>query len=192
MATYQKLGNWMLKEGLIDENQLQAALVLQRRSRKRLGDILVAQGWVKEEDVARCLSEQFDLPLVDPRDVKPCPKALKLVPVVFALSHLFLPVSISESEFFGITADPLDIGSTDAIVQAVGRPVRLAIAAPTALRRAIERCYGLPTHSVWQETTRRKRPRRRTLDAQRDRAALLELLEEHRPAPVGLVELRIA
>ncbi|MCX7800895.1 MAG: hypothetical protein N2109_11200, partial [Fimbriimonadales bacterium] len=76
--------------------------------------------------------------------------------------------------------------------QAVGRPVRLAVAAPTALRRAIERSYGLPTHAVQAEPAKRRPAKRRKLDEQRDRAALLELLEEHQPAPVGLVELRIA
>ncbi len=182
----------MLEKGLISPDQLAEALELQQKTRKRLGDVLVAKGWITEEDVARCLAEQFDLPLVDPRTLEPSSEALRMVPVVFALSHLFLPVDLNDQEFFGVTADPLDIGGTDALAQAIGRPVRLAVAAPTALRRAIERCYGLPAGCVRSEAPKRTAARKRTMDEQRDRAALLELLEEHQPAPVGLVELRIA
>ncbi|MFN3682510.1 MAG: hypothetical protein ACK41F_01095 [Fimbriimonadaceae bacterium] len=192
MGTYRRIGDWMLAQGLISPAQLAEALELHQRTRRRLGDVLVAKGWVTEEDVARCLSEQFDLPIADPRSLQPSSEALRLVPVVFALSHLFLPVSLSESEFFGVTADPLDIGGTDALAQAIGKPVRLAVAPPTALRRAIERFYGLPVRCVSEQNLKRKKPRKRALDEQRDRAALLELLEEHQPAPVGLVELRIA
>ena len=191
MATYQRIGDWMLAQGLVSTEQLAEALELQQRTRKRLGDVLVAKGWVTEDDVARCLAEQFDLTVADVRSLRPSPEALRLVPVVFALSHLFLPVSLTEQEFFGVTADPLDIGGTDALAQAIGKPVRLAIAPPTALRRAIERFYGLPARCVSQQAPKRKASRKRSLDEQRDRAALLELLEEHQPAPVGLVELRI-
>ncbi len=57
-----RLGDILVKRGLLTEQRLADALAMQRRSDKRLGEILIEQGWLSEQDVLRALSAQLSVP----------------------------------------------------------------------------------------------------------------------------------
>lgn len=194
MSQYRKMGSWFLEKGHITEAQLSRVLEVQRASRARFGEVLVSLGYVTEIEVAKCLAEQFDFPIADLKNVTPSPEAMALLPVVTALSCMFLPVSIDEQVFEGIIADPLDIQGTDMIGQAIGRRLKLSIAPPTALHAAIVKHYGLAQapKSGAQGTEAPKRKRRVKIDEQLDRTELLKLMPTSGGTPRGLVEFDAA
>jgi len=60
------LGSLLLRDGLVTEDELDAALAQQRlSSTRRLGEILVTRGALSEAQVSRALAEQHELPFVD-------------------------------------------------------------------------------------------------------------------------------
>ena len=60
-----KLGELLIKDGLIDDYQLSAALSYKRNWGGRLGESLVRLGYLSEKDLCSFLSKQFDLPQID-------------------------------------------------------------------------------------------------------------------------------
>jgi hypothetical protein len=144
MSTYRRVGDWLVQRGFLTEEQREAALETQRTSRLRFGEVLVTMGFVTEHDITTCLSEQFEFPLVDPRDVKPSSEALRIISPTFALSRLVLPVRLTETELHAIIGDPLDLQATDKLNSALGRRLVLSIAEPTKLFEAIAHAYALP------------------------------------------------
>ena len=61
----KKLGELLIEAGKMREDQLNAALEMQKKNNKPLGDILVDIGLVKDEDIAFVLSKQYGLPYID-------------------------------------------------------------------------------------------------------------------------------
>jgi len=61
----KKMGEVLVDEGLVKEDQVQEALRRQRATGENFGDILVAMGFVSEIDIARTLVKQSGLPYID-------------------------------------------------------------------------------------------------------------------------------
>ena len=59
---YLKLGELLVKDGLINAAQLEKAVALQRQDGGRLGEILVKLGFIKEEQMVAAVGEQLNIP----------------------------------------------------------------------------------------------------------------------------------
>ena len=62
-----KLGEMLVKAGLISSDQLQEALGAQKSSGEKLGYVLVSLGYVKEDEITQLLSEQYGVPSINLR-----------------------------------------------------------------------------------------------------------------------------
>ena len=96
MAQRRKLGEMLLAEGLIDEMQLRSALGEQRRWGWRLGVTLVHMGFIDEDRLVGLLSRQFRLPLARLDGKRIQPKALELVPEELAERFHCIPLYLRE------------------------------------------------------------------------------------------------
>jgi hypothetical protein len=143
ITIYRKLGELLVSLGEISNLQLSIALAAQESSSRRLGEILVERGFTTEETIARCLAEQYNYPLVDPRSVQPAPGALAAVDLETALTMKVLPMAISEDQFECAIADPLDVIMTDHLATTLHRRIVLHVAPESALLRSIRESYGL-------------------------------------------------
>ena len=63
---WQHLGSLLINRGLLDVEQVKRAFEEQQLTGKRLGEIVVAHGWITSQDLARALAEQNGLEYVDP------------------------------------------------------------------------------------------------------------------------------
>jgi hypothetical protein len=180
MFEYRRLGELLLAENMITREQLVEALQAQIMTGQRLGEILVFMGALDEDAMAKVLATQYGLDQVDVRKLTPQPEALALVEAWFAVTHLLLPVELTEDALKCVIADPLDILSTDAISQRTGKSLRLALATPTALHHAIVKAYGLQSKELPDATGAMKRlvavSGSRKPRLQKDRETLLEAL----------------
>ena len=61
----KRLGELLLEHGLLTAEQLETALAEQRRQRRPLGQVLLAQGMVDEKALAGVLSLHFNVPQID-------------------------------------------------------------------------------------------------------------------------------
>jgi anti-anti-sigma factor len=59
-----RVGDMLANKGLISKEKLEEAIVLQKRSGKRLGQIIVSKGWVSEELFLSALGEQLGIPYI--------------------------------------------------------------------------------------------------------------------------------
>ena len=62
---WQHLGSLLINRGLLDVEQVKRAFEEQQLTGKRLGEIVVAHGWITPQDLARALAEQNGLEYVD-------------------------------------------------------------------------------------------------------------------------------
>src|ERR1700680_2699278 len=95
-----QLGQLLVSAQLISHDQLAEALIQQSGSGKRIGTTLVELGAIGERDLAKALSTQLLVPMVDLSQQAPSPDAIEVLPESVARAHLAVPIVVDES---GIT-----------------------------------------------------------------------------------------
>ncbi len=137
-----KLGEVLLKKGLITPGQLEHAIKRQQLTGERIGSILVQLGFIQEEDIAKALSEQLHIPYCNLSEVRPQREAIKIIPKDIAERYTVLPLK-KEGDFLHIvTADPLDLTSIEAIENLTYLKLKLYIAPRLKLKQAIAQLYS--------------------------------------------------
>src|ERR671918_2917311 len=125
------LGALLLRDGLVREAELEAALTTQRGSGKRLGEVLVERGIVTRTQVARVLAEQHELPFIELAESEVQVEAAIRLPEELARRYTALPVSVLPDESLLVAvADPTNVLHSDELRLALGRPLRFGVAAP--------------------------------------------------------------
>jgi type IV pilus assembly protein PilB len=116
-----RIGDLLRKEGYITANQLDGALTLQKKSKMRLGRILVKLGHIDEETILNVLSRLQGFPAVTISRESPQPEALKLMPYEIAKEYMAFPLRIAQkTNTFRITmAEPTDTAAVEALQTAV-------------------------------------------------------------------------
>jgi type IV pilus assembly protein PilB len=135
------LGAQLIAAGLVTGEQVDLALVEQRRSGQRLGEILVAQDVLYEEDLARTLAEISGMPYQDLNLEPPDPTVFDYIPEAFCRRRGVLPVRQAGGSLVVAITDPSDIQTLDDLRTLVTGPVRPVVTAPGQLRHAIESGY---------------------------------------------------
>lgn len=142
----KRLGEILLERGLIDVDQLNAALGHQRQWGMRLGTALVAKGFIAEGMLTRVLAESLGIPMVDLARIAVDPKALQIVPRRIAEQYDVFPISLKEQQrgrrlLLLAMADPLNATAIDEIGFTTDTVVKPAIAQISSLEQAIRRYY---------------------------------------------------
>lgn len=143
MNQFMRIGELLVKKGLLTQTTLNEVLAGQHNSGKRIGEVLVERGLVTELQIAQVLAEQYEVPLVAPSSLRPEPAALALLDAKTALSQVVLPYRFSQGELECAIADPLDVEATDRLVQITRCRLRLFVAPRGELLEAIERAYNV-------------------------------------------------
>lgn len=138
-----KIGDLLVKAGVITELQLKAALAEQQQWGGKLGDILVRMEFLTEEVLVRALSKQTGIPRADlTGDANAL--ALSLVPADVAEEFGLVPMSLKDEGRTLLVAmsDPLNLGVTDHLQKLTsGRKIEAQLAGSSAIRNAISRWY---------------------------------------------------
>ena len=111
----KRLGEILVDWGLVEASAITAGLESASRNHLRLGEALVAQGSVSEDDVTKALASQFDL---EYRDLERNPieaSVLSLIPEDIIRRHFVLPVERRDSNLKVIITDPLDLETLDSL-----------------------------------------------------------------------------
>jgi type II secretory ATPase GspE/PulE/Tfp pilus assembly ATPase PilB-like protein len=138
--TWPAFGSLLLRDELVTESELDAALAQQRlSSTRRLGEILVARGALTDEHVARVLAEQHELPFVDLPTHELDIEAGRRLATDLARIHVALPISsLPDGSLLVVVADPTSAFSCEELRAALGSPLQFAVATPAAIDEAIE------------------------------------------------------
>ena len=106
---------------------------------KPLWDAVVGAGLLSEEQLVALAARQFGLPVADLRE--PSASARAMLPERWARRYRVLPLRVASGALEVATADPLNLDCERAISFATGRPVRLSLASPGALGKALDAAY---------------------------------------------------
>ena len=139
--TQDKLGEILVREGLISQEQLRKALLEQKNTGMRLGYTLVKLGFIEETEVSKMLARQYRMPAVDLSRFEVDPKILKLLPPDIATKHTVLPLKREGRTLTVAIADPNNVAAIEDIKFITRCDVFPVIAGEYTLRNAIERYY---------------------------------------------------
>jgi type IV pilus assembly protein PilB len=142
-----KLGEMLVKAGLISPEQLQEALGSQKESGEKLGYVLINLGYVKEDEITQVLSEQYGVPSINLRHFEIEESVIDLIPAEVAQKYLVVPVNRTGATLTIAMADPTNVFAMDDIKFMTGYNVEPVVASELSIREAIETYYG-SAHSL--------------------------------------------
>ncbi len=145
MSDGTPLGALLLREGLLTEAQLDAALADQARSGKQLGRILIESGTISETDLVRALAKQVGLEYFDLSDATLDPSAVGLVSEAIARRYQAIAVGWDDGKLVVAMADPSNVFALDDIRAITGHEVKTVVASPSELAATIDRYFRLDT-----------------------------------------------
>jgi type IV pilus assembly protein PilB len=136
-----RLGENLMRDGLLSREQLTQALVEQKASKQRLGFVLVKLGLVPEIEITKILARQYRMPAVDLSRFEVDPKILKLVPADVAAKGVVLPLKREGRTLTVAMADPSDMGLLEDLKFITRFDLFPVIAGEYTLRSLIEKHY---------------------------------------------------
>lgn len=135
-----RLGELLVRWGLVGASDIERALEVQRRTGKRLGEALVSLNILTPDDLAGALSEQLGLSRT-PEGFWERPP-FRDVPEELVVRHQVFPLRAENGKLYVATADPLDVRAADELRFATGLEVVPEVATLDEVGRAIRRWYG--------------------------------------------------
>jgi type IV pilus assembly protein PilB len=137
-----RLGEILLKESLITQDQLQKALDFQRANGGKLGSCLTKMGFITDDDITGVLSRQYGVPSINLKFYEIDPNVIKLIPQDTALRYQVIPLSRVGSVLTIAMTDPTNVFAMDDIKFMTGFNVEPVVASESAIGEAITRFYG--------------------------------------------------
>jgi type IV pilus assembly protein PilB len=119
-GTYKPLGEHLVAQGVVTEQQIKQALEVQSRSNMFLGQILVDLGFVSAQVIGEILARAFGVPYLDLSTVRPAPEAVALLPEEMIRASQAVPIRANGGVIEVAMADPLHVGHIDQIHLATG------------------------------------------------------------------------
>ena len=136
-----RVGELLLEQKLINEQQLKTALAEQARSGRRLGRVLTDLGMVSEQAFHEALAKHLQIPFMDLRQVKLAPEAVRLLPEALARRSRALVLKADAAGAMVAMADPTDLFAYDELAAALKRPIRLALVKEADLLKTMDAVY---------------------------------------------------
>jgi type IV pilus assembly protein PilB len=140
-AASDRIGDLLVREGLITSDQLTAALRDAKQNNTRIGYSLVKLGFMQEADLTRALAKQYRVPAVDLDRVVVDARIIKLVPAEQALKHLVLPLRRVGRMLTVAMANPTDAGAIDNLKFITRHDIEPVIVGEYTLRKHLEQYY---------------------------------------------------
>ncbi|MBI2749361.1 MAG: type II/IV secretion system protein [Burkholderiales bacterium] len=136
-----RLGDLLVQDKLVTEEQLNQALGEQRGSGRKLGQVLVDHGWITEAQIAKAVARQLRAPYIDLAHFPLRPELAQLLPEAHARRMHAIVLDDPPSGLMVGMADPTDIYAFDEIGRLLKRSIDLAVITETHLHAALDRVY---------------------------------------------------
>ncbi|PXW95567.1 MSHA biogenesis protein MshE [Sphaerotilus hippei] len=136
-----RLGDVLVQQRLVSEQQLDQALEQQRSSGKRLGRVLIDNGLITEDSLVQALARQLRIPFVNLKTFPVKGEAVRLLSESHARRHRAIVIDDKGEHLLLAMADPLDLFAYDELCRQLRRPARLAVVAESQLLGTLDRHY---------------------------------------------------
>jgi len=140
----KRLGDMLLQEHVITDEQLEEALQIKKDTGKRLGEVLVEKNFTTEEAITRALTRQLGVEMVTLTGMNISEDVLNLVAGQVLRKHMVMPFQVAnEGTVLRVAmADPMDMVAIDDISMITGMEVEPYIATSRDIMFAIDKNYG--------------------------------------------------
>ena len=136
-----RLGDILVQQRLLSEEQLGRALELQRSTGKKLGRLLIESGQITEESLANALARQLRIPFVNLKNFPLRGEVVRLLGESAARRFRALVLEDKGEHLLVAMADPLDLFAFDELTRTLKRKVAIAAVAESQLPPAWDRHY---------------------------------------------------
>lgn len=136
-----RLGEILVQQKLLSEEQLQFSLGEQKRTGRKLGRIFVENGFVSEEQISGALAKQLNIPYINLKFYNINPEVVRLLPETQARRFRAIALEDQGQSLLIGMADPTDLFAYDEISRSVKRNIELAVVNEGELLQTIDRIY---------------------------------------------------
>ena len=171
-----RLGELLLSEGLVTEDQLMLALDEQKRSGERLGRILVSNRIITESQLVRALAKHYAIDFIDLDETLIDPGAARMIKESFARRYQALGIGWDDDRLVVAMANPSDVLAIDDIRSLTGADLKPVMSEPGQLTRAIDK--------TWRSATEAEAMLRLASDQADEDDSLAKVKEAAEDAPV--------
>lgn len=136
-----RLGDVLVQQKLISQEQLQQTLELQRTTGKKVGRLLIETGVITEELLANGLARQLRIPFVNLKTFPFRADVVKLLPESSARRFKALALEDKGDSLLVALSDPLDLFAFDELTRILKRNISIAAVPESQLAAAFDRLY---------------------------------------------------
>ena len=136
-----RLGESLVQQKLISQEQLDIALAEQKRSGRRLGKVLIENGFVTEDQISEALAKQLNIPHINLKYYSVNPEVVRLLPETQARRFRAIILEQRGERLLIGMADPSDLFAYDEIARLLKKDIDLAVVNEGLLLQAIDRLY---------------------------------------------------
>ncbi len=137
-----RIGEILIKERLITSLQLEEALKIQKETGKRLGQVFISEGWIKEEDLIEALGRQMKLPHIPLKRGLIDPKIISILPQEKAKLLHVMPMFKVQGILTVATSDPHALLTLDELERFTGCRIQAVLTRASDIEKAIDEYYG--------------------------------------------------
>jgi MSHA biogenesis protein MshE len=136
-----RLGEILVQQKLLSEDQLNQALADQKRTGRKLGRVFVENGFVTEEQISGALARQLNIPTINLKFYNINADVVRLLPETAARRFRALVLEDRRESLLVGVSDPTDLFAYDEIARLLKKGVELAVVNETEVLAAIDRIY---------------------------------------------------
>lgn len=152
MATGLKLGEILVKQGLIRPDQMSKALDEHKKSGLKISQVLINQGLLKDGQILKALEQHYQMPGIDLNTFAIQPTAIQLIPKEVAEKNLIIPVQKAGANTLVVAfADPSNLFVRDDLRFISKCRIQVVVATEISIAASIERYYGANVGKILQE-----------------------------------------
>jgi MSHA biogenesis protein MshE len=138
-----RLGEILIQQNLLSPEQLEQALVEQKRTGRKLGRVFIDSGFVTEKQISEALARQLNIPFIDLSQFNVQSQIVQKLPEAQARRFRAVLLEDRGSTFFVGMADPSDLFAYDELVRVLKRDIELAVVQESMLLQVVDRTYRL-------------------------------------------------
>ena len=137
-----RLGDLLVHEGIISNEQLMQALSSQKETGRKLGDTLIELNYLSERQLLQFLAQQLDVPFLDIAQQKISPNVASLLPEVHARRLRALIIEDRGSSVLLGMSDPADLSGLDQLERMLApKRIELAVVMESQIFDAFDGLY---------------------------------------------------
>lgn len=137
----KQLGELLVERGIIEPDQLEKALNLQKEKGGLIGEILVELGFAKEEDIAQSLTAQYGFPFLPLSNYEIGPDVINIVPARVARQYVLIPIDKIGNNLTLAMSNPLNMHAIEDIELLSSCSIQTFVSTSSDIKKAIEKYY---------------------------------------------------